>query len=125
MAQYVEACTRTFTAGGAIPMHARVKLSSGVLALAGIADKELGTAEADAFAAGDVIAVRLRTAYGTAKMIASAALAVGADCYTAASGKVGASASTAFLTGTAISAATANGDIIEVLRHVQVGAAVA
>lgn len=117
MPEHVETGTRTFIAGGAIARFLRVTLSSGKLAAAGITAKELGTLEEDAFADGDRRPVRLRTAQGTAKMVANAALAVGADVYTAASGKVGASASTAFLVGTALSASAADGDVIEVLRN--------
>ncbi len=118
MSQYVETACKTFTAGAAIPLYARVKLTAGKLAVAGLADKELGTAEQEAFADGDVIAVRLRTAQGTCKMLAVEALAVGAAVYTEADGKVqDTAAETSFLVGTALEAATADGDVIEVLRN--------
>ena len=119
MSQYVDGHTRTFTADEAIAIHARVKLDSdGRVTVAGLTDKEVGTAMAAAFAAGDVIPVRLRTASGTHKMIAVEALAVGATVYTEAAGKVQDTAqATAFQIGTALEAATANGDVIEVLYN--------
>lgn len=118
MSQYVETGTKGFTAGGAIPLHARVILSSGVLAVAGLAEKEIGTAEQEAFAAGDIISVRLVTAQGTCKMIAIEALAEMAPVYTETDGKVQDTAqATAYLIGVALEAATADGDIIEVLRN--------
>jgi hypothetical protein len=104
----------TFTAGAAIGQYLRVKLTAGVLALAGITDRELGTMEEASFANGDVRAVRLRNKQGTRKMVANAALAVGVDCFTAANGKVGASASTAYREGVVLTASAADGDIIEV-----------
>lgn len=117
MSQYVEANCRSFIAGGAIAQYLRVTLSSGKLAAAGITVKELGTLEEAAFADGDARAVRLRTAQGTVKMVANGAISLGADVYTAASGKVGPSASTGYLIGTALEAAGANNDVIEVLRN--------
>jgi hypothetical protein len=104
----------TATAGGAIAQHLRVKLSAGVLAVAVLADRELGTLEEEAFASGDIRAVKLRNHPGTRKMIANAAIAVGADVFTAAAGKVGATATGAFREGIALTAAAADGDIIEV-----------
>ncbi len=117
MGQYVETPTRTFIAGAAIDPYRRVTLSSGKLALAGITTRELGTLEEESFADGDIRAVRLRTAQGTCKMVANAAISAGAAVFTAANGKIGPSASTAFKIGTALEAATADGDVIEVLRH--------
>lgn len=126
MSQYVDTSERTFEAGAAIAENLRVKLASGVLAVAGIADRELGTMFNASFASGDKVAVRLRTTNGTTKFVAAGAIAVGADVYTAASGKVNdVAASTSYLLGTALEAAAADGDVIEVLRHVLVGAAVA
>ena len=108
----------TFEAGAAIAQHARVKLSAGVLAVAVLADgpgTELGTLEEASFAAGDVRTVRARNVPGSRKMIANGALAVGAKVYTAAAGKVGATATGAFLEGIALTASAADGDLIEVL----------
>ena len=119
MSQYVDGNCKTFEADAAIAQYARVKLDSdGKITTAGLADKEIGTATREAFAAGDLISVRLRSAAGTHKMIAQEALAVGATVYTEASGKVQDTAqATAFQVGTALEAATADGDVIEVLYN--------
>lgn len=106
---------KTFTAGAAIGANLRVKLSAGVLAAAGSTDVEIGTLQEESFASGDVRAVLLRNAAGTAEMVASEAITAGNPVYAAASGKVAASGTV--LLGIAISAASADGDIIEVLRR--------
>ena len=86
MSQYVEAACRQDTAAGAIGQHLRVK-TTGALVVAGSADVELGTMEYPAPAAG-AATVRLRTAMGTAKMVASKAISAGVAVYAAASGKI-------------------------------------
>lgn len=110
---------KSFVASAAIAQFARVKLASdGTVATAGLAEKEIGTAQRAAFASGDVIPVKLTSAPGTHKMIAIEALAVGARLYTETSGKVqDTAATTAFQVGTALTAASADGDIIEVLYN--------
>ncbi len=115
MSQFVETACKAFTAGAAIAKHLRVKLSSGKLAAAGVSDQSIGTIEQASFADGDVVAVRLRTAQGTVKMVAAGAITAGANVYAAASGKID-DAVTPFPEGIALEAATADGDIIEVLR---------
>ena len=118
MSQQVAGPCRAFTAGAAIAQFLRVKLSSGKLAAAGLADKELGTMEEASVADLDVRSVRLRTAEGTCKMVAAGAVTLGAAVYTAASGKIDdVATATGFLIGTALEAATADGDVIEVLRN--------
>ena len=119
MSQYVDTNTKSFEADGAIPQFARVKLDSdGKITVAGLTDKEIGTATREAFAAGDLVTVKLRSGAGTHKMIAIEALAAGATVYTEANGKVqDTAAATAFQVGTALEAATADGDIIEVLYN--------
>jgi hypothetical protein len=119
MSQYVDGQTKTFIADEAIAINLRVKLDSdGKVTVAGLADKEIGTAVTPAFAAGDDVTVRLRTAAGTHKMIAVEALAVGATLYTEAAGKVQDTAqATAFQIGIALEAAAADGDVIEVLYN--------
>lgn len=115
--KYVESACRTFTAGAALAIGTRVKLSSGLLVAAGLTDKELGVMETPSFASGDVVSVRLRTAQGTCQMIAAAAITLGAAVYTAASGKISSTATaTGFLIGEALEAASGNGSLIEVLR---------
>jgi len=112
MSQYKEGPCGTDTAAAAIAQFLRVK-TTGALAVAGAADVELGTMELPALAAGDAT-VRYRTAAGTVKMVANAAITAGATVYAAAAGKIGASGGLAI--GTALEAATADNDVIEVLR---------
>lgn len=114
MAEFVETACKSFTAGGAIAQYLRVKLSAGVLAAAGSTDRDIGVMEWPALAANDVVAVRLRTAQGTCKMVADGVIEAGADVYCGASGKV--SGSGTVLRGTALEAAATNGDVIEVLQ---------
>lgn len=111
MSQYYETAVRPDTAAGAIGQHLRVK-TTGALVVAAATDVELGTMEFPCTAAGPC-AVRLRTAQGTRKMVASEAITRGAAVYAAAGGKV-ASTGSVFV-GTALEAATADGDVIEVL----------
>lgn len=119
MSQHTDSNCKTFTADEAIAVHLRVKLDSdGRVTVAGLTDKDIGTAVTPAFAAGDPVTVRLRSAAGTHKMIAIEALAAGATLYTEANGKVqDTAASTAFQIGTALGAATADGDVIEVMYN--------
>jgi len=118
MSQYVDSNTKAFTAAGTIKQYARVTLGSGgTITEAGLAVKEIGTAMQPAVS-GDTIAVKLRSGAGTHKMIAKEALAIGATVYTEADGKVQDTAeTTAFQVGTALEAATAENDIIEVMYN--------
>ena len=115
MSQQNDTGVKTFEAGAAIAIHTRVKIASGVLAAAGIADKDIGVTAAASFASGDKVPVILRSKQGTHKAIAAAAITAGAEVYTAASGKVSVSASTAYLRGIALEAAGADGDVIEIM----------
>lgn len=119
MAEMNSTGTKTFAASAAITQFARVKLASdGTIAAAGLAEKEIGTALVPAFAAGDDVAVKLSSAPGTHKMIAKEAIACGARLYTEAGGKVQDTAeATAYQVGTALTAAAAENDIIEVLYN--------
>jgi len=117
MSQYVSGPTRTDVAAGAIAQHLRVK-TVGALVVATAADVELGTMENACTAAGPCT-VRLRNAGGTAKMVASAAITAGVTVYAAAGGKIASSGTVTV--GTALEAATADNDVIEVLRHADAG----
>jgi len=120
MSQYTESGVKTFRTGAAIAQYLRVKTATS-LAVAGATDVELGTMTVAALAADELVGVRLRTAQGTCKMVASAAITAGVTVYAAASGKIAASGSVVI--GTALEAATANNDVIEVLRHADIGQA--
>lgn len=112
MSQFFHSPTRPDTAAAAIGQYLRV-ITPNALALAGAADVELGTMDSAATAAGPAT-VRLRSAEGTSKMVASGAITAGVRVYAAASGKIAATG--ALLVGVALEAATADLDIIEVLR---------
>jgi len=113
MSQFIDGPTKTFTAGAAIGVNLRVKLSAGKLAAAGATDVSIGTLLAESFADLDIRAVRLRTAAGTTKMVASEAITAGNPVYAAASGKIAATGDV--YEGIALEAAANNGDTIEVL----------
>jgi len=114
MSQYVETPTRTFQATAAVAENLRVSyLSTGKIAVSGAGERGCGTTDAPALAADDYVAVRIWSAQGTRKMVASEAIAAGADVYAAASGKIAATGTVKL--GQAKEAATANNDVIEVL----------
>lgn len=119
MSQFVDGNYKTFIADEAIAVHLRVKLDSdGRVTVAGLTDKDIGTAVTPAFAAGEQVTVKLRTGAGTHKMVAIEACAIGAALYTEANGKVqDTAAATSFQIGTALEAAGNDGDIIEVLYN--------
>lgn len=113
---YVEGRHRTFQASAAIAKHLRVTFSSGKLAAAGLAVNDLGTIDYAALAANEYVPVNLRTLQGTEFVVVDGAVSQGAVVYTAASGKVSSTAaSTSYKRGIALEAATADGDIIEIL----------
>lgn len=111
MSQFVEAPVRADTAAGAVAKYLRVK-TPGAVTAAGALDRSIGTMDRDCLAAGPC-SVRLRTAEGTRKMVAAAAITAGNPVYGAASGKVS-SVANPNLEGYALEAATADGDVIEV-----------
>jgi len=116
MSQFTEGPLKAFTAGAAIEAFALVKLSSGKLALAALGEEYLGQLWQQAFADGDICNVRLRSAMGTSKCVASGAFSAGAIVYGRALGRVDdISTTSAIRVGMALEAATAAGDIIEVL----------
>lgn len=117
MSQYVDSGTVSFAAAEAIPIHSLVTLeNTGTVSVNGLAERPIGVAESQANAAGDMIAVRLFNAGGTMKVIAVEALAIGATLYTEAAGKVQDTAqATSHPIGVAMRAATADGDVIEMI----------
>jgi hypothetical protein len=116
MSQYNETGIKTFTASGAITANTLVKLSSaGVVATAGLAEAPIGVALETVATTKDV-AVKLLNTQGTVKIMTDDAVTVGALVYGQASGKCDdASGSSAVIIGRALEAATADGDIIEVI----------
>lgn len=116
MSQQVDTNTKAFTAGAAIAKNILVKLASGKLAVAGLAEQPIGVTQHETFADGDVVSVELLSRAGTLKCTAAAAVTQGAVVYGRAAGKVDdVSTSSAVKIGVALEAATAAGDIIEVM----------
>lgn len=116
MPSYVDGNTRTFPVGAAIGANIRVKISSGVLAVAGATDQDIGVTENETFAAGETVAVRLLSAAGTHKAVAAGAIAANAKVHGAADGEVNDTQATgSFLRGIAVTAATADQDVIEII----------
>jgi hypothetical protein len=99
--------------------YLRVKITAGVIALAGAADQDIGTLNKRHLSTGlgssADAAVVLSNAQGVVKMIAAGAITIYARVYGAASGKVSATANGNFI-GYAMTATTADGDEIEVFR---------
>jgi hypothetical protein len=115
MSQFVQTPTKALPANEAVAKYLRVKLlSTGKFDVAGVSDASIGTLEEASGAAGDMRSVRLKSAQGTRKMVASGAIAAGAPVYAAASGKISATAN-GYAEGVALEAAGANNDVIEVL----------
>jgi hypothetical protein len=117
MASEILSQTRTFTTGAtALAAYARVKLDTGVLVVAGAGEAAIGVTVAP-FAIGALATVRLFNGYGTAFMLAGAAVASGANVFGIAAGKIDDAqpAAGGAPIGVALEAATADGDVIEVL----------
>ncbi len=121
MSQKNETGALSVQTDGAIAQYLRVKGSDYTtdpitVTTAGVGDDDLGVIEEAGLAAGDVVTLHHRTAQGTLKMVASGAITAGANVFTAASGKISAAqASTSYLRGIALEAASGNGSVIEVL----------
>jgi len=97
--------------------YVRVKMSGGYLAAAGATDNEIGTLQEAILTAGDYGAVLPRNVGGTRFYIAAGAFSQYAAVYGAASGYIDDVANENYI-GIALQAATAAGDIIEVLPNV-------
>ena len=121
MSQYVDGNVKGFIASGAITAFTRVKHSgtAKTVETAGAGEDWIGTAETTV-ADGKQVNVRLRTAAGTRKMVAAGALSIGDVVYGAASGKIDDTAAGQAI-GYALEAATADGDIIEVVPACDLG----
>lgn len=113
MASENETGVLTLTVTEAVAKFRRVAFSGTSVALASASQLAVGTATIPATASGDEIGVKLRNAPGTRKMVASGSISAGAAVYAAASGKIASSGTV--IEGTAMEAASADGDIIEVM----------
>lgn len=95
--------------------YLRVKLTAGVLALAGASDVDIGTTERLFLAGENVASVVHPRVAGTVRMVVSAAVTAYAKVYGASNGRVSSTAS-GIPIGIALTAASNAGEIIEVLR---------
>jgi hypothetical protein len=109
---------KTFTATEALEAYRRVKLTTGSGTAVEYADAgaEFIGFTAHKVAIGEMVSVNLRSASKTYKAVAAEVLAVGAVLYGADDGKVQDTVS-GTAQGTALEAATADGDIIEILSN--------
>lgn len=105
--------SKAFTAGADLEAYRRVKLSSGNVVYAGAGESFIGVTAHKA-ANGEPVTVNLRSADRSYKVATAGAVTSGAVIYGAASGKIDDAAS-GTAQGTALEAATADGDIIECL----------
>lgn len=117
---YVDGKYRTFLADTDLGANLRVQIKGGTttsppeVELCGAGAQHIGVTMEDAQGGGQV-RVRLRTGEGTVEVIAAEAHAIGATLYGAASGRVKDTAEGSAI-GIAIEAATAAGDIIEMVE---------
>lgn len=117
MSQFNDGRKKAFPNSAALARYLRVKITSGVLALAGVTDTELGTLDRQTQTTDASATVILRNAQGTILMVAAAAITALSSVYTAANGQISSTNATgSVLIGTALTAATAAGDYVEVLR---------
>lgn len=111
----------TFTANGTLTEKMRVKITAASattpaqVEAAGAGEQHIGITETAA-ADTTLVAVRMRAAGGTQEAMAAGAFAVGATLYGAAAGKVD-DASSGTAIGIAKQAATADGDIVEIVEQ--------
>ena len=115
MSQMNDNGKQAYVAGEAITQYARVKInSSRQLLEADVDDKGIGTALTGG-ASGDSVTVKLWSAPGTHKMIANGAFSLNDVLYTSDEGEVDDDPALGVAVGRALEAATAAGDIVEVM----------
>ena len=115
MSQQTEQGLKTFTAGEDLEAYRRVKLSSGAVVYADAGEEFIGVTQ-EKVLNGDPVTIALRASDRTYKMVAAGAITAGNVFYGANDGKIQASAS-GTAQGTAIEAATADGDVIECFQN--------
>lgn len=119
----IESPFKTFTSGEALAEKRRVKISGSTVVYADAGETGIGVTEFAVLNDEDVT-IRLDNAGGTMEMTAAGIIAAGAVFYAAADGKISTTQNGEQI-GTAITAATDDGDIIEVMpKHVGTEASV-
>jgi hypothetical protein len=113
MSTQTDAPNLAIVATGTVGRHTLVTAAGVVQNGASVTRTHVGIAQQD-YVTGDVMQVRMPHA-GSAKVVASVAIAVGALLYYAANGKVGTTATSNTAVGIALTAASGDGSIIEML----------
>jgi len=114
MATFTDSNHKSYNASEAIGAYIRVKKDTTEVAIAGVADASIGVTVANA-AVDELVTVRFKSSTGSAFYKASKAISINAPVYGAADGEVTDAVGGEFI-GFAEEAATADGDIIEVLH---------
>jgi hypothetical protein len=115
MSSIIQFPVKSYTAGEAIGAYVRVKKSAGTVVIAGAGEVGIGVTEANV-ENGGLVPVALWNGFGTVFMKAGAAISINAPVYPIAAGKIDdAQATQGAPIGYAEEAATADGDVIEVL----------
>jgi len=118
MSQQIENGLKTFTAGEALEVYRRVKLSAGSgsqVEYADVNESSIGITQVKV-ESGEMVTVALRTTGRTFKVTANEAMAAGASFYGGNDGKVqDTDPGAGTIRGVALEASTANGDIIEAI----------
>jgi len=115
MSQQNEGGKKSFTAGEDLAAYRRVKLSAGEVIYADAGEEFIGFTQ-EAVSDGDQVTVALRSAARTYKAVAAEPFALDAVLYGANDGKVQDTVS-GTAQGVALEAATADGDIVEILSN--------
>lgn len=113
MAQQNDSGFLSIVAGAARAVNLRVYNSSGTWTTADATHGAVGVQLQASLASTDIVGVKAISAPGTVRMIANEAVTEGATVYAAAAGKVATSGT--IIEGQALTAATADGDVIEVV----------
>ena len=103
------------TVGSTFGSNLRVKMSSGVIALAGISDDEIGVLEANVISTDNIAAVIPKNDPASRQGVAAAAITQFAPVYTAANGQLSATSTGAVYRGIALTAASGANSIFEYL----------
>jgi len=118
MSQQINGPEITLQAGEDLIAFRRVKISGSTVMYADAGDCGIGTVQAVVDYSENANACIRLDAAGTSKMMASGVIAAGANVYPAADGKITATINGRCI-GKALEAATANGDIIDVLPYIE------
>ncbi len=111
--QFNDSGVKTYASTAALAKHRLVKKSGASVEYNTASDRPVGSTLNPSFNAEEPVPVRLTNCPGTFLATASEAIGLNGDCFAAADGKVASTGTV--LVGTAEIAATADGDVIEVM----------